>query len=485
MLKIELFNTLSRQLEPFEPLQPGVVRMYTCGPTVYDYAHIGNMRAFLCADLLQRVLRVVGGYEVRWVMNITDIDDKTIRGSTPGSPSWLPEMGEQTDDPHENLRRYTSFYEQAFLEDIERLRIRRSDLFAMPRATDYIAPMQDLVRRIVEHGFGYIAGGSVYFDLSAWRRVAQYGRLFTVDPEAIKPGARIDVDQYERDEVSDFVLWKGRKPGEPYWEFGLHGHSLPGRPGWHLECSVMEHELLGLPFDIHTGGIDLRFPHHENEIAQSMAGYGVDPTRFWVHNEFLEVEGQKMSKSLGNFYTLRDLLSRGIDPLDVRFAMLGAHYRSPFNFTFPGIEAARRARERVQEYIYALHDEPAAADGMTVNTAAVRESVFCHLANDLHTPKAFAEFFSFINATPPSALSAESRREVLHFLSEFNLIVDVWDIAPRPQEEIPEEIRRLAELRWQLRLQRRYAESDAIREQIQRAGYTIKDLRDGYVIERR
>jgi cysteinyl-tRNA synthetase len=483
MLTLQLYNTLSRQVEPFEPLQPGLVRMYTCGPTVYDYAHIGNMRAFLCADLLQRVLRVVAGYTVRWVMNITDIDDKTIRGSAPGSPAWLPEMGPQTEDPRENLRRYTRFYEQAFLEDIQRLHIRREDLFAMPRATEYIKPMQELVRRIVERGFGYIAGGSVYFDLSAWRQVAPYGRLFPLEPTALKPGARIDADQYEREEVSDFVLWKGYKPGEPFWDFQLQGHSLPGRPGWHLECSAMEHELLGLPFDIHTGGIDLRFPHHENEIAQSMAGYGIDPTRFWVHNEFLEVEGQKMSKSLGNFYTLRDLLQRGIDPLDVRFAMLGAHYRSPFNFTFSGIEAARRARQRVQEYIYALH-EPGPEDGLSVDVARLRQAVFAHLAEDLHTPKAFAEFFSFLNATPAGHLSAQSCRDVLHFLAEFNLIVDVWDIRPRPNEEIPEEIRRLAEQRWQLRQQRRYAEADALREQIQKAGYVIKDLRDGYILER-
>ncbi len=482
-MQIELFNTLTRRIDPFEPLRDGEVRMYTCGPTVYDYAHIGNMRAFLCADLLQRVLRVVGGYEVRWVMNITDIDDKTIRGSAPGSPLWRPEMGEQTDDPRENLRRYTSFYEQAFLEDIERLHIRRRDLSAMPRATEYIPQMQDLVRRIVERGFGYIAGNSVYFDLSAWQAVAPYGRLLPIDLASIKPGARIDADQYERQEVTDFVLWKAWKPGEPYWDFELQGRQLPGRPGWHLECSTMEHELLGLPFDIHTGGIDLRFPHHENEIAQSMAGYGVDPTRFWVHNEFLEVEGQKMSKSLGNFFTLRDLLKQGIDPLDIRFAMLGAHYRSPFNFTFAGIEAARGARKRVQEYIYALH-EPAPDDGIHVDVAAVRERIFSHLAHDLHTPKAFAEFFSFLNATPATALSAESRREVLHFISELNQIVDVWDIAPRPPEEIPEEIRRLAEQRWQLRLQRRYAEADALRYQIQQAGYTIKDLRDGYIIER-
>ncbi len=483
-MRIELFNTLSHQLEPFEPLQPKLVRMYTCGPTVYDYAHIGNMRAFLCADLLQRVLRVVGGYQVRWVMNITDIDDKTIRGSAPGSPLWRPEMGEQTDDPLENLRRYTRFYEQAFLEDIARLHIRREDLFALPRATEYIEPMQELVRRIVARGFGYVAAGSVYFDLSAWRQVAQYGRLLPIDPAHIKPGARIDADQYEREEVSDFVLWKGRKPGEPFWNFELNGQQLPGRPGWHLECSAMEYTLLGLPFDIHTGGIDLRFPHHEDEIAQSMAGYGIDPTRFWVHNEFLEVEGQKMSKSLGNFFTLRDLIARGLDPLDIRFALLQAHYRLPFNFTFAGVEAARRARQRVQEYIYQLH-EPAPPDGLSVEVAAVRAEVFGHLAQDLHTPKAFAAFFRFLNATPAAELDAESRRQLLHFLSEFNLIVDVWEIAPRTprQQDIPAEIRELAEKRWQLRLQRRYAEADALRERIQRAGYVIKDLRDGYILE--
>ncbi len=482
-MRIELFNTLSRQLETFEPLQPNVVRMYTCGPTVYDYAHIGNIRAFLCADLLQRVLRFVGGYEVRWVMNITDIDDKTIRGSAPHSPLWRPEMGEQTEDPQENLRRYTRFYEQAFVEDLERMHIRRHFLAALPRATEYIAAMQELVRRIVARGFGYVAGGSVYFDLSAWRQQAPYGRLLPLDPASIRAGARIDSDQYEREEISDFVLWKARKAGEPWWDFELNGQHLPGRPGWHLECSAMEHELLGLPFDIHTGGIDLRFPHHENEIAQSMAGYGVEPTRFWVHNEFLEVEGQKMSKSLGNFFTLRDLLQRGLDPLDIRFAMLGAHYRSPFNFTFAGIEAARRARHRVQEYIYALHDATT-QEGITVDVPALRERIFGHLAEDLHTPKALAEFFSFLNATPAGALSADSRRGVLEFIAAFNQILDVWQITPRPPEEIPEEIRRLAEQRWLLRLQRRYAEADALRHQIQQAGYTIKDLRDGYLIER-
>jgi cysteinyl-tRNA synthetase len=483
-MQIRLYNSLTRQVELFEPLQPGLVRMYTCGPTVYAYAHIGNMRAFLCADLLQRVLRVLGGYEVRWVMNITDIDDKTIRGSAPGSPEWLPEMGEQTEDPRENLRRYTRFYEAAFLEDIARLHIRREHLAALPRATDYILQMQDLVRRIVERGFGYIAAGSVYFDLSAWRQVAPYGRLFPIDPAQIRPGARIDADQYEREEVSDFVLWKGRKPGEPFWEFELHGHALPGRPGWHLECSAMEYALLGLPFDIHTGGIDLKFPHHEDEIAQSWAGYGVDPTRYWVHNEFLEVEGQKMSKSLGNFFTLRDLLQRGLDPLDIRFAMLQAHYRSPYNFTFAGIEAARRARQRVQEYIYALHEE-APAEGMEPDVRALRERVFGHLADDLHTPKAFAELFEFIGATPPTALSARARAELIGFFAELNQIVDVWEIRTRPAEEIPEEIRHLAEQRWRLRQQRRFAEADALREQILQAGYLIKDLRDGYIIERR
>ncbi len=478
-MEIRLYNTLSRTVERFEPLQPGLVRMYSCGPTVYNHVHIGNLRAFLCADVLQRVLRHLGGWSVRWVMNITDIDDKTIRDSQPGSPAWKPDrMGEQTDDPRENLRRLTRYYEEVFMRDIAAIGIRREHFSAMPRATDYIPAMMELIRRIWRNGYAYVAGGSVYFDLSAWIKEHPYGLLFAVDLQNFIAGARIDADQYEREEVSDFVLWKGRKEGEPAWELTLDdGTVLPGRPGWHIECSAMGHELLGLPFDIHTGGVDLRFPHHEDEIAQSAAGYGSDTARFWVHNEFLEVEGQKMSKSLGNFYTLDDLVARGLDPLDVRYAMLGAHYQSVYNFTFEGVAAARRARRRVQEYIYQLFER---GGNRSCDVESLHREVFGHLADNLHTPKALAALFTFIGEHPAAELDRDSRTALREFFTVLNEIIGVWEIRERPPLVIPPDVAQLAAERWQARLDRDFARADQIRQEIARRGYAVRDRSDGY-----
>lgn len=477
-MTIRLYNTLTRTVEQFEPLEGDIVRMYSCGPTVYNHVHIGNLRAFLCADILQRVLRVVGGYNVRWVMNITDIDDKTIRDSQPGSPAWnTAAMGPQTDDPRENLRRFTGYYEKVFLDDIAAIGITQEHFYAMPRATDYIPAMMELIRRIYDNGYAYVADGSVYFDLSAWIKAHPYGRLFSVDFEHFITGARIDADQYERDQVSDFVLWKGRKEGEPFWELQLAGQSLPGRPGWHIECSAMGHELLGLPFDIHTGGVDLRFPHHEDEIAQSAAGYGKETARFWVHNEFLEVEGQKMSKSLGNFYTLADLVTRGIDPQDVRYAMLGAHYQSVYNFTFEGVAAARRARMRVQEYIYRLHER---GGSMSCDVSQLRKEVFGHLADNLHTPKALAALFTFIGDYPAEELSVSCQAQMREFFHELNAIVAVWQISERPPLVIPDHVQRIAQERWQARLRRDFARADELRRQLAAEGFHVRDRSDGY-----
>ncbi len=477
-MDIKLYNTLTRSIERFEPIEPGRVRMYSCGPTVYNHVHIGNLRAFLCADILQRVLRVVGGYDVRWVMNITDIDDKTIRDSQPGSPAWIADrMGEQTSDPAENLRRLTRYYEEVFLHDISAIGIRREHLFALPRATEYIPAMMELIERIWRNGYAYVAGGSVYFDLSAWIQSHPYGVLFAVDLDHFVAGARIDADQYEREEVSDFVLWKARKEGEPAWDLVLGEQVLPGRPGWHIECSAMGHQLLGLPFDIHTGGVDLRFPHHEDEIAQSAAGYGCQTARFWVHNEFLEVEGQKMSKSLGNFYTLSDLVERGLDPLDVRYAMLGAHYQSVYNFTFDGVTAARRARRRVQEYIYQLQEHHGHRD---CDVEALREEVFGHFADNLHTPKALAALFTFLGEHPATELAPSAQTALLEFFSQLNQIVGVWEIAPRPPRVIPEHVQQLAQERWHARLQRDFARADQLRQQLAEHGYGVRDRGDGY-----
>ena len=484
-MQINLYNSLSKKISPFTPLQENSVRMYSCGPTVYNYAHIGNMRAFLFADLLQRVMRIVGGYDVKWVMNITNIDDKTIRDSAFGSSAWLQEMGEQKDDPMENLLNFTEYYRMAFIDDISKLGIDSKQFFYMPKATEYIPQIQELIEKIVAKGLGYVSEGSVYFNLAEWRKIDIYGKLHKIDFDNFRSGARVDADQYEREQVSDFVLWKVRKPGEPYWKFEVNGQNCDGRPGWHIECSAMERELLGLPFDIHTGGIDLKFPHHEDEIAQSKAGYGVDPTAFWCHNEFLEVEGEKMSKSLGNFFTLRDLTDKGIDPADIRYIMLSAHYGSTLNFTFEGIASARKARLRIQDYIYDLMENEN-TKGSAPDVEKFREDVLSELANDLHTPKALAVVFTFINNNPVSALNRASSRKLTEFFKTFNRIFEVFSFVARPQTQItiPPEVIELAEKRLTARKEKNWAESDILRGKISELGYTVKDTKDSYSLEK-
>mgnify|MGYP000574967739 CR=1 FL=1 len=483
-IEIKLYNSLSRKVEIFHPIESNTVRMYSCGPTVYNYAHIGNMRAFLFADLLQRVLRTVGKYNVKWVMNITNIDDKTLKGSALGSSDWLEAMGIQKDDPWYNLRKFTEFYTDAFLEDITKLGIELNHFYAMPKATDYIIDMQELILKILENNFAYISEGSIYFNLKEWMKEHQYGRLFQIDFDNFIAGARIDSDQYEKEQANDFALWKAKKEGEIYWDFEINGINYPGRPGWHIECSVMEAKLLGLPFDIHTGGVDLKFPHHEDEIAQSHSGYGIDPTIFWCHNEFLEVEGQKMSKSLGNFFTLRDLLNKNIDPLDIRYAMLSAHYGSKYNFTFAGIEAARKARFRIQDYIHSLFD----LDNFGSKEQNIEElsyNIFNELANDLHTPKALANLFSFINNNPTQELNKITKDKLIELFFELNSIFNIWKIEPSNEELIiPEKIKELAEKRLLAKKDKNWHLADKIRNEIISQGYKIKDTKDSYIIER-
>ncbi len=483
-MTIYLYNTLTKTAEPFRPIDGDTVRMYSCGPTVYNFAHIGNLRAFIFTDTLQRMLRTVGGYDVRWVMNITDVDDNTIRDSAHRSAAWLKEMGAQSDNPNENLRAFTTHYAEAFLDDLAAVGIRRTDFLALPRATDFIPQMQELIRRIVESGVGYVSEGSVYFNLNEWRNRAHYGRLFAIDKEHFQQGVRIDADEYDRESVSDFVLWKARKDAEPFWDFTFNGQQLPGRPGWHIECSAMGHALLGLPFDIHTGGVDLRFPHHEDEIAQGMAGYGCETSNFWCHNEFLEVEGTKMSKRSGNFFTLRDLMERGIDPLDVRFSMLSAQYNSVLNFTFFGVESAAKARRRLQEFIYDLHEPAPDGATRTANAVQLQQEVFAALADDLHTPRAVERLFAFLNETRVSLLDAASRRELLEVLGQINDVFGVWNIEPRPEQVIPEAVKMLAEQRWAAKLSRNYAEADALRKEITAAGYVMNDAKDNYTLEK-
>jgi len=296
-MALHLYNTLSGTIEEFQPLDPKLVRMYACGPTVYDYGHIGNFRTFVAVDLLSRFLRQ-SGYPVRYVMNITDVDDKIIRNSARDGVT---------------VQQYTAKYDKAFIEDSALLNIRKPEL--MPHATEYIADMGKFVANLESKGFAYrTEDGSYYFRIAKFK---DYGKLSKKDFEGMTDGARVDVDEYEKDSARDFALWKAPKPGEASWDTVIG----PGRPGWHLECSVMAMDTLGVTLDLHAGGEDLAFPHHENEIAQSEALTGKPLARFWMHARFLLVEGEKMSKSLGNFYTPRDLILKGHKPSSIRYLL--------------------------------------------------------------------------------------------------------------------------------------------------------------------
>src|SRR5271169_1399317 len=324
-MPLRFYNTLSQQVEEFRPQEDNVVRMYTCGPTVYDYAHIGNFRTFVFFDLLRRWLHE-RGYRLDHVMNITDVEDKIIRNALA---------------QHKSLTEYTATYEKAFLEDCEVLRLQPPERWA--RATEHINEMAAAIGELSHKGYTYSSEGSVYFRIA---KFPEYGRLSHNDFSAVRAGARVDVDSYEKADARDFALWKAPKPGEPAWDTVVG----TGRPGWHIECSVMAIEFLGATLDIHAGGVDLVFPHHENEIAQSEALTGKMFSNYWLHSEFLLVDGQKMSKSLGNFYTLRDILSRGYPPEAVRYLLASVPHRKQLNFTFDGLKSAETSVDRLRNF---------------------------------------------------------------------------------------------------------------------------------------
>src|SRR5437867_7149798 len=372
---LKLTNTLTGSQEVFTPLDGQTVRMYTCGPTVYNYVHIGNLRTYVFEDVLRRHLRSKG-WALKHVMNITDIDDKIIKGAF--------ESGQ-------DLKTYTNPYTDAFFQDCRKLRIEQPDVITP--ATDYIPEMIDLVARLIERGYAYQEGDSIYYRIS---RFPNYGRLSRLDKRELKIGARIDADEYEKEEPSDFVLWKAPKhENEPHWQapFG------PGRPGWHIECSAMAMTQLGETLDIHCGGVDNIFPHHENEIAQSEAVTGKPFVRFWVHGEHLLVEGEKMAKSKGNFLTLRDLLERQYDPLAIRYLLVSVPYRKQLNFTWDGLLAAQRSLERMKEFLFRLETarrEPGSNPQLHDYAAAAVAAFENALDDDLNTAQALGAVFDLI-----------------------------------------------------------------------------------------
>jgi cysteinyl-tRNA synthetase len=485
---LELFNTMSGKVEPLAPVGAAALRMYACGPTVYDYGHIGNFRTFLHVDVLRRVLRQQG-VAVEHVMNITDVDDKIIRNAlAAGRP----------------IADYTARYEKAFFEDLDALGIERPE--HVPRATEHIPEMVTLIEKLAAKDFAYKAeDGSWYFRIA---RDPDYGKLSKKDFDGIEDGARVDVDEYEKDAARDFALWKAVKADEPHWNTALGA----GRPGWHIECSAMATSLLGDAFDLHAGGEDLMFPHHENEIAQSESASGHTFARHWMHVRFLLVEGKKMSKSEGNFYTLRDLLLKGHHASAIRYLLLSVPYRHQMNFTFEGLAAATNTIDRLRTF----HDrmlrggfaEGVADAAVSAATAKAAHDFTAALANDLNTAEASAAISEMVrtanSAADAGTLGEENAAEILRVLTTFDGVFAVlldrdaelsraaleWAKAEgRIGEATPElvakmglsdeQIQALVDERTQAKKTRNFARADAIRNELLAKGVVIEDSKDG------
>jgi len=471
---LSLFNTLTRRVEPVVPVEEGKISLYTCGPTVYNFAHIGNLRTFLFQDLLKRTFRA-GGYAVTHCMNITDVEDKIIRDSQAGLPA------EATNEQrHGAMTALTERFTAIFLADLEALRIQKAEF--LPRATAYIGQMIHLIQDLEAKGLAYPREGSVYYRIAG---LPQYGCLAHLDREGMQAGASVDADEYERDSVTDFVLWKAGKPGEPSWDSPWG----PGRPGWHIECSAMGMELLGERVDIHSGGVDLIFPHHENEIAQSEGCLGHRWVNHWVHGEFLMVEGQKMAKSLGNFFTLRDLIEKGVDPIALRYAIQSNHYRKVLNFSFEGLRAAENSLKRIRAFRKRMEGEGQGGGGPwaealvpLVRLEQARTEFWAAMADDLNTPEALAALFTLIsdlNAQDDHvALTRDERNAVLAFLDEADGIFAAW---PQEAASLDAEVEGLIEARRAAKAAKNWAEADRVRDQLKALGIVMEDRKDGSV----
>jgi cysteinyl-tRNA synthetase len=461
-MAVRFFNTYSRQLEEFRPLDPGgkAVKLYTCGPTVYNYAHIGNYRAYVFEDLLQRHLEA-RGFAVQRVMNLTDVDDKTIKGSR--------QYGMR-------LAEFTKQFKDAFFEDLGTLRIKRADEF--PAATDHVARMIEMIGILEEKGIAYQAEDkSVYFRLS---KFPDYGKLAHLNLEELRPSGRIANDEYEKESVGDFALWKAwdEHDGDVRWESPWG----PGRPGWHIECSAMAMELMGPELDIHCGGVDNIFPHHEAELAQSECVTGKKFVRYWMHCAHLMVNGQKMSKSLGNFYTLRDLLAKGWTGREIRYALITVNYRLPLNFTLDeGLPGARAALGRIDEWSARLADcaGTTAAGALAPEYAALVDGFFKHLDDDLNVSGAMGQVFDLVRdsnrALDAGKLDAAGAAALVAVWQRIDAVL----CFERDAVAVPAEVQALADQRQAARVAKNWAESDRLRDAIAALGWTVKDTKDG------
>ena len=483
-MALHLYNTLSNKIEEFAPSQNNTVRMYDCGPTVYDYGHIGNFRTFVAVDILRRFL-LQSGFKMKQVMNITDVDDKIIRNAA---------------REHKSVQEYTKKFEEAFFEDMQMLNLERPELVV--RATEHIQEMAEFIRKLEEKGFAYrTEDGSYYFRIA---KFPEYGKLSKKDFSGIEVGARVDVDEYDKDNARDFALWKAPKEGEAFWESPIGS----GRPGWHIECSVMSTKYLGPGFDLHAGGEDLAFPHHENEIAQSEALTGQTFARFWMHVRFLLVEGKKMSKSEGNFFTLRDLLLKGHKPSAIRYLLTSVPYRKQLNFTMQGLEQAAHSVGRLRDFkarIEMAKLEPGKNQPIQELAENTRSEMRSAMEDDLNTARALGAMFDMVRETNTAADRGELRQDdkapLLAALQQFDEIFAVLkdDDAAKmahaaewakehglleqsnlsASQITDEEVERLIAERTAAKKARDFARSDAIRAQLTEAGIIVEDTKDG------
>jgi cysteinyl-tRNA synthetase len=489
-MALQLFNTLSNKVEEFHPIEYNLVRMYACGPTVYDYGHIGNFRTFVAVDVLRRFLKQ-SGYKLKHVMNITDVEDKIIRNAARDGKT---------------VQEYTKKYIQAFLEDADALNIEQPELLV--KATDHIQEMAHFIADLRDKGYAYATDdGSYYFRIA---RFPEYGKLSKKDFAGMAVGARVDVDEYEKDNARDFALWKAPKPGEASWDTEIG----PGRPGWHIECSQMSMNYLGDSFDIHAGGEDLIFPHHENEIAQSESLTGKPFVRYWIHSRFLLVEGEKMAKSAANFYTVRDLVLMGHKPSSIRFLLMSVPHHKPLNFTFDGltqaansVERLRNFKQRVQTSRFPEGSNPAIAELTNRASAEMKAG----MEDDLNTARALGAVFDLVRDVNAAMDNTQVKKEdvpgVLKALVQFDEIFAVlqdddaakvratveWAKSEGKADKISpaaEEIAKAASLsdanieklvaeHSQARQSRNFARSDAIRNQLAESGIILENTKDG------
>src|SRR5580692_9132210 len=474
MHEIRFHNTLGGKIEAFAPQKGDGVRMYTCGPTVYDYAHIGNYRTFVFQDILRRFLKL-RGYKMKHVMNLTDVDDRIIANSAAAGVG---------------IREYTEKFVQAFFHDCKALSVEAPEHWT--RATDNIDSMVRLIERLREKSFTYESEGSIYYRIS---KFPDYGKLSKIDVAGIQAGARVDVDRYEKESARDFALWKAPKEGEHFWETSIGR----GRPGWHIECSAMAMKYLGETLDIHTGGIDLAFPHHENEIAQSEGATGKHFVKYWLHAEHLLFEGEKMSKSLGNFYTLRDLFAKGYKPSALRFALASVPYRKQLNFTFNGLQQAASSVERLRNFAARLSQGKFAAGkqkGMAARVAQAAEEFDAGLSDDLNTARALAAAFDLLREANIAMDKGDFRQEDVaaaqEFLANFDRVFAVMEdndaeklraLGFGAEDSGPSdaEIDKLIANRQAARQRRDFAASDRIRKELADRGILIEDSKDGSV----